>query len=178
MHRQAEKNLLNSNICSTYSHNMVNFRPPTAEIVWWVWGTPANFNGLPLMDAGCNNMQDDSTDPAARTVAAFTSNNRMSSPVNKEHLPLLTLNKVASHFLTFQDYCLPQKWIPSMTVSVAWQFITHCWSCDRLNGATRPVGRISQPVSRASKISTRAVSRINRRFGADCQKECFEWQDW
>jgi len=41
------------------------------------------------MDAGCNNMQDDSTDPAARTVAAFTSNNRMSSPVSKEHLPLI-----------------------------------------------------------------------------------------
>ena len=34
-------------------------------------------------------MQDDSTDPAARTVAAFTSNNRMSSPVSKEHLPLI-----------------------------------------------------------------------------------------
>jgi len=41
------------------------------------------------MDAGCNNMQDDSTDPAARTVAAVTSNNRMSSPVNKEHLPFV-----------------------------------------------------------------------------------------
>ena len=110
------KNMLNSSISSTCPLTMVNFGTLTAQIGWWVWGTPANFNGFPLMDAGCNNMQDDSTDPAARTVAAFTSNNRMSSPVNKEHLPLLTLNKVASHFLTFQDYCLPQKWIPSMTV--------------------------------------------------------------
>jgi len=25
---------------------MVNFGPLTAEIDWWVWGTPANFNGF------------------------------------------------------------------------------------------------------------------------------------
>jgi len=38
------KTLLNSNISSTCPHNMVNFGPPTAEICWRVWGTPANIN--------------------------------------------------------------------------------------------------------------------------------------
>jgi len=32
---------------STCPHNMMNFSPLTAEISWWVWGTPANFNGFP-----------------------------------------------------------------------------------------------------------------------------------
>jgi len=41
-----KKNLLNSNISPTCPHNMVNFGPPTAEIVSLVWGTPANFNGF------------------------------------------------------------------------------------------------------------------------------------
>ena len=40
------KNLLNSNISSTCSHNMANFGPLTAEIGLPVWGTPANFNGF------------------------------------------------------------------------------------------------------------------------------------
>ena len=31
-------------ISSTCPHNMVNFSPLAAEINWWVWGTPANFN--------------------------------------------------------------------------------------------------------------------------------------
>jgi len=39
-----EKNLLNSNISSTYPHDMVNFGSLTAEIGSGVWGTPANFN--------------------------------------------------------------------------------------------------------------------------------------
>jgi len=34
----------NINTSSTCSHNMVNFGPPTAEIVSGVWNTPANFN--------------------------------------------------------------------------------------------------------------------------------------
>ena len=38
-----KENLLNSNISSTCRHNMVNVGPLTAEIRWWVWGTPANF---------------------------------------------------------------------------------------------------------------------------------------
>ena len=41
-----DKNLLNSNISSTCSHNMVNFDPLMAEIVSGVWGIPANFNGF------------------------------------------------------------------------------------------------------------------------------------
>jgi len=44
MYRQLEKNLLNINISSTCPHNMVNFGTLTAEIDWWVSGTPANFN--------------------------------------------------------------------------------------------------------------------------------------
>ena len=40
------KNLLNSNTSPICPHNMVNFGPLTAEIGWWVWGTPANFNGF------------------------------------------------------------------------------------------------------------------------------------
>jgi len=40
------KKVLKSNIFSTCPHNMVNFSPLTAEIVWRVWGTyPTNFNG-------------------------------------------------------------------------------------------------------------------------------------
>ena len=43
------KNLLNSNMSSTYFHNMANFGPLTAEICWPVWGTPANFNGFRVL---------------------------------------------------------------------------------------------------------------------------------
>jgi len=31
--------------------NMVNFGLLTAEICWWVWGTPANFNGFCILAA-------------------------------------------------------------------------------------------------------------------------------
>jgi len=41
--------VLNSNISSTCPHNMVNFGPLTAEIGWWVSGTPANFNGFQFL---------------------------------------------------------------------------------------------------------------------------------
>jgi len=40
------KNLLNSNISSTCSHNMVNFGPLAAEISSRVWGTLARFQRL------------------------------------------------------------------------------------------------------------------------------------
>jgi len=30
---------------------MVNFGPLTAEICWWVWGTPANINGSRVVAA-------------------------------------------------------------------------------------------------------------------------------
>jgi len=39
-----KRDLLNSNISSTWPHKMVNFGPLMAEICWRVWGTPANFN--------------------------------------------------------------------------------------------------------------------------------------
>jgi len=39
-----KKNLLNNNISSICSHNMVNFGPLSAESGLPVWGTPANFN--------------------------------------------------------------------------------------------------------------------------------------
>jgi len=51
MYRQSEKNLLNSNISSTYPDNIANFGLPTAEICWRVWGTPANFNGFCVLAA-------------------------------------------------------------------------------------------------------------------------------
>ena len=51
MHRQSEKNLLNSNISSTCADNMVNFGLLTAEICWRVWGTPANSNGFRVLAA-------------------------------------------------------------------------------------------------------------------------------
>jgi len=44
-----KKNLLNSNISSRSSHNMVNFCILAAEINWWVWGTPANFYGFRIL---------------------------------------------------------------------------------------------------------------------------------
>jgi len=50
-YRQLEKNLLNRNISSTCSHNMVNLRPLAAEICWRVWGTPANFNEFRVLAA-------------------------------------------------------------------------------------------------------------------------------
>jgi len=46
-----EKNLFNSNTASTCSYNMVNFGPLAAEIVFLVWGTPANFNGFRVLAA-------------------------------------------------------------------------------------------------------------------------------
>ena len=46
-----KKNLLNRNISSTSTHNMVNFGPLTAEICWQVWGTPANFHGFNVLKA-------------------------------------------------------------------------------------------------------------------------------
>jgi len=45
------KNLLSSNISSRCSYNMVNFGPLTAEIDWWVWGTPSYFNGYRVFSA-------------------------------------------------------------------------------------------------------------------------------
>ena len=51
MHRQSEKNLLNSDTSSTCPNNMVNFGLPTAEICWQVWGTPANFNWFRVLAA-------------------------------------------------------------------------------------------------------------------------------
>jgi len=45
------KKLLNSYISSTRPHNMVNFRPLTAEIGSVVCGTPANFNGFHVLAA-------------------------------------------------------------------------------------------------------------------------------
>jgi len=45
------KNLLNSNFSPTCPYNMVNFGSLAAEIVSFVWGTPANFNGFRVLAA-------------------------------------------------------------------------------------------------------------------------------
>ena len=45
------KNLLNMNISSTCSYNMVKFGPLAAEILSLVWGTPANVNGFRVLAA-------------------------------------------------------------------------------------------------------------------------------
>jgi len=50
-YRQLEKYLSNSNISSTYHHNMVNFGPLSAETVSFVLGTLANFNGFDALAA-------------------------------------------------------------------------------------------------------------------------------
>jgi len=42
---------LNSNISSTCPYNMVNIGLLAAEICWWFWGTPANFNGFRVLAA-------------------------------------------------------------------------------------------------------------------------------
>ena len=55
-----EKNLLNSNISSTWSRNMANFVPLAAEIGLAVWGTTANLNGfciLPLFLQRCHSLE-------------------------------------------------------------------------------------------------------------------------
>jgi len=49
MYQQSEKNLLNSNMSSTCPHHTANIDPLTTEIGWWVWGTPANFNGFRVL---------------------------------------------------------------------------------------------------------------------------------
>jgi len=51
MYQKLEKNLLNSNISSTRSFNMMNLGQLMAEISWRVWGTPANFNGFRVLAA-------------------------------------------------------------------------------------------------------------------------------
>jgi len=45
------KHLLNSNTCSMYSGNMVNFSPLPPEICWRYCGTPANFDGFRVLAA-------------------------------------------------------------------------------------------------------------------------------
>ena len=35
----------------TCSHSMMHFGPLAAESCWWVWGTPANFNGFCILAA-------------------------------------------------------------------------------------------------------------------------------
>jgi len=45
------KNSLNSNIFPTCPYNMANFSLLSAEICWWVWGTPANFNSFRVWTA-------------------------------------------------------------------------------------------------------------------------------
>jgi len=45
------KNLLSSDMSSTFSHNMVNFGLLAAEIGLPVWGTPVNFNGFLVLAA-------------------------------------------------------------------------------------------------------------------------------
>ena len=49
MYQQSERNLLNINIFSTRPRNMLNFSLLAAEIGWWVWGTPSNFNGFRVL---------------------------------------------------------------------------------------------------------------------------------
>jgi len=53
--RQSEKNLLNSNTSSICPDNVVNFGLLTAEILWRVWGTTANFNGFHVLAALLHN---------------------------------------------------------------------------------------------------------------------------
>ena len=49
MYRQSDKNLLNGNMSSICPHDILNFGPLTAEFLWRVWGTPANFNGFRVL---------------------------------------------------------------------------------------------------------------------------------
>jgi len=45
------KNFWSSSISSTCPHNMVNFGPLAAEIISFVWVTPANFNRFRVLEA-------------------------------------------------------------------------------------------------------------------------------
>jgi len=56
MYRQSEKKLLNSDISSTCPHNVVNFRPLTAETGWRVWGTPKISTGFASWFRYCTNV--------------------------------------------------------------------------------------------------------------------------
>jgi len=46
MYWQSAKNLLNGNISSICPHDMLNFGQLTAEICWWVCGTPADLTSF------------------------------------------------------------------------------------------------------------------------------------
>ena len=49
MYQQSEKKLLNSSIYFICPRNMVNVGLLTAKTDWWVWNTPANFNGVRVL---------------------------------------------------------------------------------------------------------------------------------
>ena len=51
MYRQSEKKLVKQQYLPTYSYNMANFGPLTAEIGAVFWATPANFNGFHFLAA-------------------------------------------------------------------------------------------------------------------------------
>ena len=56
MHRQLQKNMLNSNISFTCPHNMVNVGALTAEIGWRVFDTPENFTIFASWLCYCTNV--------------------------------------------------------------------------------------------------------------------------
>jgi len=47
----SKKKLVKQQCLPTCPHNMVNFGLLAAEICWWVWGTPGNFNGFRILAA-------------------------------------------------------------------------------------------------------------------------------
>jgi len=52
LHRQSEKDLLNSNVSPICPYNIVNVGPLATEIISFiVWGTPANFNGFRVLSS-------------------------------------------------------------------------------------------------------------------------------
>ena len=50
-YRQSKKNLLSSNMSSTFPPQYGELRPLAAQIGLPVWGTPANFNGFRVLAA-------------------------------------------------------------------------------------------------------------------------------
>jgi len=105
------KKLLNSHVCLTCPHNMVNFGSLAAEICWLVWGTPAHFSGFRILAA-----------------ARHSSSGRQSN--------FAALNRGRHLYLAGQPSRLELAHILVANVSpvklwtiVLWVFICKCWKC-------------------------------------------------
>jgi len=103
IYQQSEKNLLDTDTSSTCPHNMVNFGLLTAEIRWRVWGTPANFNGFPVL-ASCSVTARHSSSERQPNFVALNRGRHVYSAGRPSHWALA---HISSYFLCYhKNVCL------------------------------------------------------------------------